>query len=779
LVRSRHGGNGNFEVVVPRVGGGLDHWWRDNDSPAKPWHGPTITFGSTQNQAGAGLIQSNMGGGNLEVVFREGVKLTHCWRDDNGSGHWKARTTFGDGAALQGSPSFVQGKSGGVGNFEVVSPLAGGGIGHWWRDNDHASLPWHGPTGFGGGAVDAVSLAQTSGGLELVARIGTTLVHFFRDGGGTWHGPSGPFASDVIGQPTFIQAANGNFEVVSPLLTGGIGHWWRDNSDPALAWHGPGQFGAGSALTTALATALIELPNGNLEVVAWFGDHLEHFSRGTSGWSDATVFGKEITLLPALAGRCTIPYETGCVGIHTVLLRTGRVLLWSFADFDAGHGESRVLDPVAGTNVTPAGGAHHIFCSGHAVASDGTVVVSGGDQTDIDEIHTFDPQAEKWQVVDHMAMGRWYPTVTALPDGHVLMMSGTVQGGPITTGVVVNDTIEQFHPASGVEPMGNAPSPFSATFPGHLTTIDIYPFVHVLPSGKLSVHSRRVTRFYDWESRTWDPTEVVTNHGFSRTYPCEGTSVLLPLRPETGYKAEILLIGGSGVDPEFDGQFVPATNTVELLDVDASPLQWKVVAPMTIGRVMPDAVLLADGMVCVVGGSSHGKTDGIDPAFPIELFDPKTDSWRTLCNTRVPRLYHSAALLLPDARVLMMGKDALNAFAPYTYPEHRAELFEPPYLFRGTRPTITSGPGEVHYGQDFAIGFEGTLKAVNLVRPGSVTHSFNMEQRLVGLKIKSETATSAVVEGPPNKNIAPPGHYMLFAIDNNGAPSVAKFVLVG
>ena len=73
FVQSSHGRKGNFEVVVPRSGGGLAHWWRDNDDPDRPWRGPTLMFGSTQDVDAAALIQSNFGTvGNLEVVANQG-----------------------------------------------------------------------------------------------------------------------------------------------------------------------------------------------------------------------------------------------------------------------------------------------------------------------------------------------------------------------------------------------------------------------------------------------------------------------------------------------------------------------------------------------------------------------------------------------------------------------------------------------------------------------------------------------------------------------------------
>jgi hypothetical protein len=113
-----------------------------------------------------------------------------------------------------------------------------------------------------------------------------------------------------------------------------------------------------------------------------------------------------------------------------------------------------------------------------------------------------------------------------------------------------------------------------------------------------------------------------------------------------------------------------------------------------------------------------------------------------------------------------------------------AEIYSPPYLFKNDgsgnlapRPTIDAGPNAINYGQSFTLSTSQAsgIQKVAMARLGSVTHSVNMEQRYVPLSF-TPGASSLSVTAPANANIAPPGYYMLFIIDSNGVPSVAKIV---
>jgi hypothetical protein len=129
-----------------------------------------------------------------------------------------------------------------------------------------------------------------------------------------------------------------------------------------------------------------------------------------------------------------------------------------------------------------------------------------------------------------------------------------------------------------------------------------------------------------------------------------------------------------------------------------------------------------------------------------------------------------------QAKVLIGGKDFLFNLPPYDYPEHRLEVFSPPYLFRGAQPSLANAPSSITYGASFAIDVSQPIASAVLMRPGSVTHSFNMEQRLVGLVLTGQSGDHLQLVAPPNANIAPPGVYMLFVLNAQGVPSHAAFV---
>jgi hypothetical protein len=129
---------------------------------------------------------------------------------------------------------------------------------------------------------------------------------------------------------------------------------------------------------------------------------------------------------------------------------------------------------------------------------------------------------------------------------------------------------------------------------------------------------------------------------------------------------------------------------------------------------------------------------------------------------------------MPDARVLVMGGGRFNGINEIATNQLNAEFYSPPYLFKGARPTISSAPATLTYGQVFTVQTPDAARiaSVSLIRYGAVTHSINMAQVYLPLTFSAGSG-SLTVTAPASGNLAPPGYYMLFIVDSNGVPSIA------
>jgi hypothetical protein len=244
---------------------------------------------------------------------------------------------------------------------------------------------------------------------------------------------------------------------------------------------------------------------------------------------------------------------------------------------------------------------------------------------------------------------------------------------------------------------------------------------------------------------------------------------------------KVLYVGGGN----------PPSNAVQVLDLNVASPSWRATASMSVPRRHHHATLLPDGTVLVTGGTSgnsgpnFGFNDLTHPVKAPELWDPATETWTQLAEEATPRCYHGNAVLLPDARVLSAGggeyrPDNIHENNPED--SHRdAQIFLPPYLFRGPRPTITSAPAEVRYNDSFTVGAADPtdVSSATWIRLSSATHAFNPNQRINTLEFTSNPAAgSMTVKAPADPNLCPPGHYMLFILNKKKVPSVASIIRI-
>lgn len=242
----------------------------------------------------------------------------------------------------------------------------------------------------------------------------------------------------------------------------------------------------------------------------------------------------------------------------------------------------------------------------------------------------------------------------------------------------------------------------------------------------------------------------------------------------------VLIVGGG----------VP-TNSAETINLNQSSIisptitpntptpVWQYVNGMAFARRQMNLTILADGKVLATGGtSSGGFNDATGSVLAAEIWDPETKTWATMSSMQTRRLYHSTAVLLPDGRVLSAGGGRPPATGG-DFDHTDMEIYSPPYLFKGARPTITSSPTVVNHGDQFFVGTPdaASISKVTLVRLSSVTHAFNQDQRINYLSYQ-KTPTGLNVTASGGKNLCPPGYYMLFVVNSNGVPSVAQIIQV-
>ncbi len=454
--------------------------------------------------------------------------------------------------------------------------------------------------------------------------------------------------------------------------------------------------------------------------------------------------------------------------VHVALLANGKILVvagsgncppsLSGCPSGAPYGPSNnsgalLFDPVAGT-FTQFSVSWDMFCNAMSLLPDGRAFINGG-TIQYDPFQgqlkssIFDPATNTFTNTSNMAHGRWYPTLTTLGDGRVMTFSGANESSN------TNTAAEIYTVGSGWSTQYIAPF-----------TPDLYPRMHLLPNGKVFASGAPpVSYIFDPSTTTFTQNVATTKYGSSRTY---GSSVLLPLTPGNSYDPKIMLLGGNS----------PATATTEIIDMGASSPKWAYGPSMSQARIEMNAVILPSGKVLAMGGSVNDESAS-SKSLNADLYDPVANTFSSAGANVYARLYHSVALLLPDATVWLAGGNPSRG----TY-ESRMEIYKPAYLFKSdgtlaTRPSITSAPASGSYGNAFTVQTPdaASITSVALVRNGTVTHAFGMDQRMVGLAFAAGSGLLTVT-APPNGNIAPPGYYMLFLINSSGVPSVAKSIQV-
>jgi hypothetical protein len=480
---------------------------------------------------------------------------------------------------------------------------------------------------------------------------------------------------------------------------------------------------------------------------------------------------------PERDGKWSAPFEIPIAGIASVLLHNGKILFWAYDpahyhDPDASTiGVSYVWDPATRSGHfvdTP----ENLWCGGQTILADGRVFVAGGNLRFPDpraphgrqgwegdaSTYIFDPGTETFIKQPEMAHGRWYPTVTQLPDNSAIITSGYDESGT----EAVNALVERFVPSPSIMGIGAL-----ATVASH-PLLGLYPFQYVLPSGSVlqAGPERGNSSLLDPSGWHWSalPRMRADHEGQANGIVYTDASRTPP--------RQIVVVAGGKDDP--------ANN--EWLNGYDPQAGWHNYPKWNTQRHNANTVILPDGTLLTVGGNNARDSYG-GTLFSAERYSLPADNlggdWIEVAPHKIHAAYHSSAILLPDATVLLSEDDRTQTVEAAAH--HKFQVYSPPYLFAGARPTL-SAPAELVRGAPFGIRVTTApgrrVASVVLIAPGAVTHGNDMHQRLVKLPITLDAgALTATV--PASAALVPPGYYMLFVVDSAGVPSVASFVHIG
>ena len=503
-----------------------------------------------------------------------------------------------------------------------------------------------------------------------------------------------------------------------------------------------------------------------------------------------------------------VKYQFRYLPVHMALLHTGKVLAFGGSGNDPNFLKNphpaEIFEPnKMGENngqvyeISNEGIDGDIFCAGHTFLEDGQLFIAGGTYKydssvlgipippfrGLDHCYVFHPETLKWERLSNMKYSRWYPTCIMTSDKTVVVMAGLTKDFPW----VFLNKIETFKNGEDWKDDSDLDR-----------WLPLYPRLHLLPNGEIFYAGSFNTHYTFPFSVKAFPSATVnlatrkwkTIGNPNNTNREEGTTVLLPLIPPD-YTARVLLIGGG------TPQGKNAIRDVEMIDFSTNNPAYKPFVSLHHERYYAYPVILPDKSVLILGGktgpkghlhpdpnsSNHGH-DGHelphgevahhpDAILEPELLDFDSKIWKPMADMKVDRLYHANALLLPDGRIMTAGSNPARE-----HQELRIEIFKPPYLFKGERPLIIKCESETHYNNTIEIETPNSdnIKEICLIRPSSTTHCLNPEQRYIGLEFERKSDSILRTTILDNANLAPPGYYMLFILNNEGVPSVAHFI---
>lgn len=493
-----------------------------------------------------------------------------------------------------------------------------------------------------------------------------------------------------------------------------------------------------------------------------------------------------------------------------------------------------------------------LFCSDQKLLHDGRVLAVGGtnyyseprvaDRVGVAELEgtrstrVFDPRTNRWSQLPDMNYGRWYPSMVTLANGDLFIASGVTK---------LIKPIYPTHPEdSGTNVRQTETFTASSRNPAFVDngrqadrSLPLYPRLHLLPNGRVYYDAAgqafnpagqsydealwNEAAVYDPASRTWRGLGVpgltggdpgLTEPGFRGSTFSQ--MLMLQPAPDGSYSSSRFLSAG-GVLGGSPGSVVPtATARITQVTIGESgeeTLETFDAGSLHTGRWYGSGVVLPNGQVFVTGGADIDAVVGPAGESAIrqtELFTPDElgGTWRLGPVLDRDRTYHNSAILLPTGQILIGGHAPIpNGYGPVSnnpdtpardfannFKDASFQIYTPPNLSRAYARPIINGraPSTLDYGTRVSIPVrsESPIHSVVLVRNPSVTHLIDGDQRAVELRIVGRSERSVVVQ-LPDRNVLPPGPYMLFVNrdvtpgdevnPDEVVPSIAQQVFVG
>ncbi|MEH6682581.1 MAG: galactose oxidase-like domain-containing protein, partial [Sediminicola sp.] len=491
-------------------------------------------------------------------------------------------------------------------------------------------------------------------------------------------------------------------------------------------------------------------------------------------------------------GEFSEPVPFGIVPVAVANLPDGRLLTWSsqfrntFMEIGDGMTFTEIYDPFMGPDGTALGEFtsntdHDMFCPGINNLADGRILSAGG--TTSERTSIYDPKTGVWSVAQDMNIPRGYQGNVTLSNGAVFTVGGSWSGGAGNNG---GKDAEIWSPLTGWVELPNITGEDIYTSNDLFLEkqgeyrVDNHIWLWPASNGKL-FHAGPSERMHwiDTEAPGGEIVDAGPRGG--DTYSMKGTTVMFDVD-------KILKVGGAeSYGADFSSN-TPAKDNSYVIDLNGTGYgefpNVTFAGNLAFNRTMHNSTVLPDGTVLVTGGLDRGAvfTDQ-GSRLEAELFDPTNNSWTTMALMHEARTYHSVAILMTDGRVFVGGGGLCNNLLNGCENHFNAEIYSPPYLFNSDnslaeRPVITNintgnaagyyEEAVVDYGDVIEVTTDSDVTEFSLIRFSAATHSTNNEQRRIPLTGSGSRTHQLTI---PNRNLLPPGYYMLFALDANGVPS--------